>query len=96
MSGCNKEWKSTVHIPTGDTTQTEIRKDSQEELGPHMIWESVDLRDPNKYMVWYGKTLFNDAGPDSNWLISTGGASNINYLQKRNIYIVMLLVWPQI
>ena len=47
-------------------------------------------------MVWYGKTILNDAGPASNLLISTGegggggGRQNVNYLQeakKRNIYM---------
>ncbi len=32
-------------------------------------------------MVCYGKTLFNDAGPDSNLLISRG-RQNVNYLQE--------------
>ena len=31
-------------------------------------------------MVWYGNTLFNDAGPDSNLLVSTGG---ILYLRSQ-------------
>ena len=38
-----------------------------------MVWYGMD---------WYGNTLFNDAGPDSNLLISTGGRQNVNYLQE--------------
>ncbi len=33
-------------------------------------------------MVWYGKTLFNDAGPDSNLLISTGGVKTLTIYKK--------------
>ena len=33
-------------------------------------------------MVWYGKTLFNDAVPDSNLLISTGGVKTLNIIYK--------------
>ncbi len=47
--------------------------------------------------VWYGngKTLFNDAGPDSNLLISTGGGGVKTLTiykkgKKRNIYIVSI------
>ena len=33
-------------------------------------------------MVWYGNTLFNDAGPDSNLLISTGGVKTLTIYKK--------------
>ena len=33
-------------------------------------------------MVWYGKTLFNDASPDSNLLISTGGVKTLTIYKK--------------
>ncbi len=32
--------------------------------------------------VWYGNTLFNDAGPDSNLLISTGGVKTLTIYKK--------------
>ncbi len=33
-------------------------------------------------MVWYGNTLFNDAGPDSNLLVSTGGVKTLTIYKK--------------
>ncbi len=44
-------------------------------------------------MVWYGKTLFNDAGPDDNLLISTGGRQNVNYLQEKKKYFYCEYFW---
>ena len=40
---------------------------------------SLDIVDG---MVWYGNTLFNDAGPDSNLLVSTGTVKTLTIYKK--------------
>ncbi len=48
--------------------------------------EDLDTRSPGWYgMVWYGNTLFNNAGPDSNLLVScvsTGGVKTLTIYKK--------------
>ena len=36
----------------------------------------------NSGWLWYGNTLFNDAGPDSNLLVSTGGVKTLTIYKK--------------
>ena len=44
-------------------------------------------------MVWYGKTLFNGAGPDSNLLISTGGVKTLTIYKKKKKYLHCEYFW---
>ena len=44
-------------------------------------------------MVWYRKTSFNDAGPDSNLLISTGGVKTLTIYKKKKKYLHCEYFW---
>ena len=63
------------------------------ELSGSLVWYGMVWYGMAWYgMVWYGNTLFNDAGPDSNLLISTGGVKTVTIYKKekgkrRNIYM---------
>ena len=49
-------------------------------LGKHVEWHIFIFLIFG--MVWYGNTLFNDAGPDSNLLVSTGGVKTLTIYKK--------------
>ena len=44
-------------------------------------------------MVWYGKTLFTDAVPDSNLLISTGDVKTLTIYKEKNKYLHCEYFW---
>ncbi len=44
-------------------------------------------------MVWYGKTLFTDAVPDSNLLISTGDVKTLTICKEKNKYLHCEYFW---
>ena len=79
-----------MHSSSRVTTRDQQAKiaDTQT-LGKHVEWHIFIFLIFG--MVWYGNTLFNDAGPDVKTLTIYGGRQNVNYLQegkeRRNIYM---------